>query len=169
VAVKKYGSLKVALGINVFSKNKENKLIPPPYNILAGIVVATAGLTACVVDAVIVTLLIINLVDPAFVLNPLFAKNTTYYTAHTRANVQICFGAGIAYAVLPLYTKRKWYTSRAIVVGWLFTLAFVMLAFFHHMYQDFVQPLASQFIGNIASYSSPVPAVVVTVFGALLF
>jgi cytochrome c oxidase subunit 1 len=48
------------------------------------------------------------------------------------------------------------------------TVALVMLASFHHFYQDFAEPLAAQVVGEVASYASSVPPLVVTIFGALL-
>ena len=47
-------------------------------------------------------------------------------------------------------------------------LLIVLFAYFHHLYMDFVQPGTLQYIGQIASYASAIPASVVTLFGALL-
>ncbi|MBI4263492.1 MAG: cbb3-type cytochrome c oxidase subunit I, partial [Acidobacteria bacterium] len=42
------------------------------------------------------------------------------------------------------------------------------LAYFHHLYMDFVQPGTLQYVGQIASYAAALPAAIVTIFGALL-
>jgi hypothetical protein len=53
----------------------------------------------------------------------------------------------------PVYSKRPWRLSRALVAGWLATLAIVMLAIFHHLYQDFAQPEAVQLVGNAVRFA----------------
>jgi cytochrome c oxidase subunit 1 len=116
----------------------------------------------------IVVLMLTSLVFPSLTLNALVAKNMIYFTGHTLANLQIYVAAGIAYSVLPLYTKRPWRLSRALVAGWLATLAIVMLAFFHHLYQDFAQPEAVQWVGNVVSYAAAIPPMTVTIYGGLV-
>lgn len=137
-------------------------------SLIAGTVVSILGLSACVIGALIVVLMLISLVFPSMTISALVAKNMIYYTGHTLANLQIYVAAGIAYSVLPAYTKRPWRLSRALVAGWLATLAIVMLAFFHHLYQDFAQPEAVQWVGNVASYAAAIPPMTVTIYGGLV-
>ena len=166
-AVRRYGTLGQALGFDVLrTGHPEPESTNPP--VLAGAVVVLAGLTACVVGAAIVVMMLVNLVDPAFKINPLLAKNMIYFTGHTLANIQIYLGAGLLYAVLPVYARRPWYASRPVVIAWLVTLVVVMLAFFHHLYEDFAQPEAVQIIGNVASYVAALPPLTVTIFGGVL-
>ena len=54
-----------------------------------------------------------------------------------------------------------------MAISWNAVLFLVLLAFFHHLYMDFVQPVSLQYIGQVASYLSAVPATVVTVFGVI--
>jgi cytochrome c oxidase subunit 1 len=56
-----------------------------------------------------------------------------------------------------------------MVIGWNAVMVLVMFAFFHHLYMDFVQPRTVQVIGQIASYSSALPAAVVTILGLLAY
>jgi cytochrome c oxidase subunit 1 len=42
-----------------------------------------------------------------------------------------------------------------------------MFAYFHHLYMDFAQPSAMQYIGQIVSYSSAIPATAITMFGVI--
>jgi cytochrome c oxidase subunit 1 len=55
-----------------------------------------------------------------------------------------------------------------LAVAWWATLAFVAIAYFHHLYMDFAQPRAVQYIGEAASYLAAFPPAVVTVFGGAL-
>ena len=171
--LKRCGSLPRLLGFYVLSSSghghgDEQDPTTTQPSLIAGTVVAILGLSACVIGALIVVLMLTGLVFPNLTLNALVAKNMTYYAGHTLANLQIYLAAGIAYSVLPAYTKRPWPLSRALVVGWLATLAFVMLAFFHHLYQDFAQPEAVQWVGNVASYLAAIPPMTVTIYGGLV-
>jgi cytochrome c oxidase subunit I len=166
-AIERYGTLGRVLGFDVLrSGHPEADSTNPP--VLAGAVVVLAGLTACIVGAAIVVMMLANLAFPSFKINPLLAKNMIYFTGHTLANIQIYIGAGLLYAVLPAYSKRPWYAGRPVVIAWLVTLAVVMLAFFHHLYEDFAQPEAVQVIGNVASYVAALPPLTVTIFGGVL-
>ena len=166
-AILRYGTLGQALGFDVLRTGHPEADSTNP-TVLAGVVVVLAGLTACLVGAAIVVMMLVNLVFPSFTINPLLAKNMIYFTGHTLANIQIYLGAGLLYAVLPVYTHRRWYASRPVVIAWLVTLVVVMLAFFHHLYEDFAQPEAVQIIGNVASYVAALPPLTVTIFGGVL-
>jgi cytochrome c oxidase subunit 1 len=171
--LKRCGSLPRLLGFYVLTGShqghsaKHDPTETEP-SLIAGTVVAILGLSACLIGAVIVVLMLATLIVPGFSISALVAKNMIYYAGHTLANLQIYVAAGIAYSVLPVYTKRPWRLSRALVGGWLATLAIVMLAFFHHLYQDFAQPEAVQWVGNVASYAAAIPPMTVTIYGGLV-
>lgn len=172
--LKRCRSLPRLLGLYVFSgagghgSAEEHDPTTTNPSLIAGTVVSILGLSACIIGALIVVLMLISLVYPSLTFSALVAKNMIYYTGHTLANLQIYVAAGIAYSVLPVYTKRPWRLSRALVAGWLATLAIVMLAFFHHLYQDFAQPEAVQWVGNVASYAAAIPPMTVTIYGGLV-
>jgi cytochrome c oxidase subunit 1 len=69
------------------------------------------------------------------------------------------------YELMPRFTGRAWKVTRTVAVAWNATLFFILFAYFHHLYMDFVQPVALQIFGQVASYGSAVPATAVTVFG----
>jgi len=94
-------------------------------------------------------------------------KNLVFLFGHTIVNITMYFGLAIVYDILPQYTGRPWKSNKIIALSWNAALAFVLLAYFHHLYMDFAQPVALHFIGQIASYLSTVPATVVTIFGAI--
>jgi len=170
--LKRCGSLPRLLGFYVFSAGAHHADDSDPTStqpsLIAGTVVSILGLSACLIGALIVVFMLVTLLVPSLSISALLAKNMIYYAGHTLANLQIYVAAGIAYSVLPAYTKRPWRLSRALVGGWLATLAIVMLAFFHHLYQDFAQPEAVQWVGNVASYAAAIPPMTVTIYGGLV-
>jgi cytochrome c oxidase subunit 1 len=83
-------------------------------------------------------------------------------------NVALYMGAALLYVILPVYAKRPWNVARYAVIGWLATTVALWFAFYHHLYQDFAQPDAVQVIGQVFSYVSAFPALVVTLFGGVM-
>jgi cytochrome c oxidase subunit I len=82
--------------------------------------------------------------------------------------VALYMGAALLYAILPAYTKRSWNVARYAVVGWLATTAALWFAFYHHLYQDFAQPNAVQVVGEVFSYVSAFPALIVSLLGGVM-
>jgi cytochrome c oxidase subunit I len=166
--IKRFGGLGRMLGLDILTGKREPGPDTTDPSIIAGTVVAIGGIAAAPPGALVVILMLIGLANPEFTFSVLLGKNLIFFAGHMLVNIQIYMGAALAYAILPEYTKRPWKASRVLVTAWLVTLVFVMLAFFHHLYQDFAQPTAVQVIGNIASYGVAFPPIVVTIFGGLL-
>lgn len=153
------------LGWQYFRADGPAVEIPPvvlitSVSIVAGIIAVASG----------AIFLVFNLFDwqqgtTAF--SPLLMKNLVFLFGHTIVNITMYFGLAVVYALLPRYSGRNWPTNRIVVFSWNCALVFVLFAYFHHLYMDFVQPEAFQYLGQIASYASAVPATVVTIFGAI--
>jgi cytochrome c oxidase subunit 1 len=168
--IKKYGSLGRMYGLEY--------LVDPhpaddgrPRTDLATIAMTTTALTwipAALLGAVLVVLLLIQVVVPTFSISALLAKNLTFFAGHMLVNVGLYMGAALLYVILPAYTKRPWRVARYVVIGWLATTVALWFAFYHHLYQDFAQPDAVQIIGQVFSYVSAFPALVVTLLGGVL-
>jgi cytochrome c oxidase subunit 1 len=105
---------------------------------------------------------------PSFPIDPLWAKNLTYFFGHSVANLTMYVAAGVVYGLLPRYAGRPWKTSNVLSLAWVCSLIMVLFAYPHHLYEDFVQPAAVQLVGQTASYLASLPPAVVTIFGALL-
>ncbi|HET7559557.1 MAG TPA: cbb3-type cytochrome c oxidase subunit I, partial [Limnochordia bacterium] len=141
----------------------------PPPQAFAALVAAVDGLLAGVAGMVVGVALLAHWVTPSLPIDPLWAKNLTYFFGHTFANLAIYMTVAFVYVGLPRYTPgREWHTSRVLAAAWWGTLLFVGTAFFHHLYMDFVQPESFQVAGEIASYLSAVPTAVVTIYGGAL-
>ncbi len=135
------------------------------------VLIATVSLIVCVAGLIAaVALLVLYYVDVfgGIRSDMLLMKNLTFFFGHVIVNLSMYLGAAITYEVLPEYAGRPWKTNRVVAISWNTVLVVVLLAYFHHLYMDFVQPQAVQYIGQIASYVSSIPAAVVTIFGGLM-
>lgn len=168
--IRKYGSLGRMYGLEY--------LVDPhpaddgrPRTDVATIAMTTTALTwipAALLGAVLVVLELIEVFVPSFTISALLAKNLTFFAGHMLVNVALYMGAALLYAILPAYTGRPWSVSRYVVIGWLTTTVALWFAFYHHLYQDFAQPDAVQVIGQVFSYASAFPALVVTLLGGVM-
>ncbi|TAM88267.1 cbb3-type cytochrome c oxidase subunit I [bacterium] len=140
----------------------------PPPQAFAALVAAVDGLLAGAAGMLVGIALIVHWLSPSIPLDPLWAKNLTFFFGHTFANLTIYMAIALVYVGLPRYANREWHTSQVLAVAWWGTLLFVALAYFHHLYMDFVQPRPVQYIGEVVSYLAAFPPAVVTVFGGAL-
>ncbi len=156
--------LSQALGWHLIAGRSE-PTVPP------AILIATVGLIAGVatlVAAVILMVLFFAEILVGYKNDPLLMKNLTFFFGHTIINLAMYLGVAAAYEILPHYAGRPWKNNRVVAIAWNAVLLIVLVAYFHHLYMDFVQPGPLQYIGQISSYASAVPSSVVTLFGALL-
>jgi cytochrome c oxidase subunit I len=140
----------------------------PSLPALAALVVSISGLATSADGMAIGVPLIVHWIDPRVALDPLWAKNLTYFFGHELANLTMYMAVAAVFVSLPRYTQKKLHVSAMWVVAWWATLIYVALAFFHHFYMDFVQLVVFQYIGQAASYAEAVPVAVVSIFSALV-
>jgi cytochrome c oxidase subunit I len=159
------GGLQQALGIPLLRGRDDP---PPPPQVIAAMVVALEGLLASAVGTTVVIAMIGKTIDSGVTLDALWAKNLIYFFGHSIANLIIYLAAGAVYVLVPRYAGRPWKTTKPIVVGWLFTLAFVTFAYSHHLYMDFVQPGALQIVSTFASFGASIPVAVVTIYTGMM-
>lgn len=136
-----------------------------PAGVLIGAVCAVAGVLGTIVGAASLMMYLFQWFAPATQFDPLLLKNSMFMFGHTIVNVAMYCGIGVVYELMPGFTGRPWKVTKTVAVAWNATLAFILFAYFHHLYMDFAQPVTLHVIGQIASYSSAVPATAVTVFG----
>jgi len=144
---------------------RDEPVVPPAVLIIT--ISLIAGVAA-LVSAVILLVLFYLEAFAGVANDPLLMKNLTFFFGHTIINLAMYLGVAAAYEILPRYAGRPWKNNRIVALAWNAVLLIVLFAYFHHLYMDFVQPGALQYIGQVASYASAVPSSVVTIFGALL-
>lgn len=169
--LRRFGGLRGALGLDLVFRPRafrEAGREPPPAHILPAAVISIDGLIMATAGMLIGVSLIVHWLDPRVALDPLWAKNLTYFFGHSLANYIIYMLLAFVYVGLPRFTGRKWKTNAVFVIGWWGTMLFLILAYLHHLYLDFAQPEPLQVLGQIGSYLSAVPVAVVTVYGAIL-
>ena len=140
-------------------------VVPP------AVLITTVSLIVCVACLVAAVLVLIGFTIDFLTGVPtdaLLMKNLTFFFGHVLVNLSLYLAVAVVYDILPEYAGRPWKTNRIVAISWNFVLIIVLIAYFHHLYMDFVQPLTFHYLGQIASYVSAVPAAVVTLFGALM-
>jgi len=153
------------LGWKYFSSDVKGEEVPPIVIIVSVSVIA--GSLTTVFGAFMLMLYLIQWINPDMHFNALMMKNLVFLFGHTIVNITMYFGLAIVYEILPSYTGRAWKANKMVAIAWNAALVFVIIAYFHHLYMDFAQPVALHIIGQVGSYLSTVPATVVTIFGAI--
>ena len=161
----RYGSIGNCLGWQYFSK-KPNPIEVPPLVLIAA-VGSIAGVIAMTAGGILMMLYMLNWFSLEVSLDPLLLKNLVFLFGHTLMNMTMYYGVAIVYEILPEYTKRPWKTNKIVVAAWNTTLVLVIVAYWHHLYMDHAQPLFVTILGQVASYISPIPATVATIFGTI--
>lgn len=160
--VRKYG-LAGAVGWQYF-RARPGLETPAPV-LIAVCAYLLPGVATSLVGTVLMMMYLAQWLQPAMHFDPLLMKNLMMLWGHTMANISLYVGVAFVYQLLPKYSGRAWKTNRAVVLAWNAVFLFVLFAFFHHLYQDFVEPFGLAVIGQIASYASAVPSTAVTVTG----
>lgn len=164
--LKKY-SLSQAFAWQHFKKNPEVET--PPFILIS--MITLTGIVACLIAAVILIVLFFAeyFSKGTFVNDALLMKNLTYFFGHTIANEMLYLGLAVIYELFSEVSGRpKWKTTWYVALAWNCTLVFILTAFFHHLYMDFVQPEGFQIVGQLASYLASLPAAGITVFSVFI-
>jgi len=136
----------------------------PPPQAVAATVVAIDGLLSMAAGMAIVLGLFGRTYDTSVGLDALVSKNLVYFFGHSIANLVIYLAAGVVYVLFPRYAGRPYHTSKVFVAGWAGSLLFIVIAYSHHLYMDFVQPLWAQVVSEVASYGALLPVAVITIY-----
>jgi len=161
----KYGSLAKGLGWpQLFGKSDVE---PPPAPVVAATMVLIVNIAGIVAGAVVLVLMLVNLFQPSFEVDALLTKNLIYFFGHVFINATIYQAVIAVYEILPEYTKRPWKVNKVFLAAWSASTLMVMAVYPHHLLMDFVMPTWMLIIGQIISYTSGFPILVVTAYGAL--
>ena len=165
-AIARKYSLSRALAWHVLFSGKEDSETPPMILIATvSLISALAGFLAAVV---LIILFLIEGLGSGFTNDALLMKNLVFYFGHVLVNITMYLGVAMVYELMPHFAKRGKLTIKWMVAAaWNASLLLVNLAYFHHLYMDFVQPGWFQTLGQIVSYLVSVPAAVVTIITVL--
>lgn len=164
--IAKYG-LTNALGWQYLRKANGPRMEIPPIVLIGAVACLVPGILTTIDGAVLLLLYLFEWFSPSLTFDPLLLKNMVFLWGHTLVNITMYLGLAIVYELLPKYTGKPWKTNTVVALSWNAVMFLVLLAFFHHLYMDFAQPVSFQYIGQVVSYLSAVPATVVTVFGVI--
>ena len=156
--------LRQALGWQYFRGHPDSEL--PPI-ILISTVSLIAVLAALVSGVIVLVLFVTEWLKQGFANDALLMKNLTFLFGHLLVNITLYLGVAMLYELMPGYCGRPWKTKGYVAVAWNAVLLLVIVAYFHHLYMDFVQIRTFQMIGQVASYLTSVPAAVASIFGLL--
>lgn len=163
--ISRYGSLGRGLGWpQLFGGDQSDA---PPPTVVASTMVTIINVAALVVGAAILVMSIINILIPDFTVNPLLAKNMIYIFGHTFINSTIYMSIIAVYEILPRYTGRPWKSTRVFLAAWTAATVMVLTVYPHHLLMDFVMPQWMLWLGQIISYLSGLPVLLVTMVGTL--
>ena len=163
--LKKYGNIRNALGWPQLFGNSTDEA--PPAAVVASTMVFIINILGILAGAVVLVLSIINLYSPAFALDPLLVKNLIFFFGHVFINATIYQAVIAVYEILPEYTNRPWKVNKVFLAAWSASTIMVMIVYPHHLLMDFVMPTWALIIGQVISYTSGFPVLVVTAYGAL--
>ncbi len=152
---------------HLFKKNPTVET--PPFILITTITLV--GVIASLIAAVIVIVLYFAeyFSIGGFVNDALLMKNLIYFFGHTIANEMLYLGVAVIYEIFAEASGRpKWKTTWYVSLAWNTALIFILTAFFHHLYMDFVQPQGLQIVGQLASYLASLPSAAVTVFSIIV-
>ena len=163
---RQYGSVLRGLGMDqLWSGNIQANHPPAVVASSMVIIVNTLGILS---GAVVLAVTLANLYFPELVINALLAKNLIYFFGHVFINATIYMSVIAVYELLPVYAGRPWKVSRPFYAAWAAATVFVMAVYPHHLLLDSVMPAPLLVLGQIMSYLSGIPVLLVTVYGALL-
>ncbi|MCO6497851.1 MAG: cbb3-type cytochrome c oxidase subunit I [Chitinophagaceae bacterium] len=161
---KRYGGFFNLLGWQYLRKGEHEKL---PALVLVATIALVPGIFAFLVGAVMLIMFLLQSFEPTLSFDPLLLKNMTFFFGHMLVNITLYCGVGWVYGLLPEFTKREWKVDKVVVYSWNATFFFIIFAYLHHLYMDFAQPTSVQYLGQIFSYGSAIPATAVTMFGVI--
>lgn len=161
----RYGNLARALGWPQLFGRDDGQA--PPVAVVASTMVLIVNTIGITTGAAILAMTLFNLYVPSFAIDPLLAKNMTYFFGHVFINATIYMAVIAVYEILPRYTGRPWKSNKVLLAAWNASVLMVMTNYPHHLLMDFAMPTWALIAGQVISYASGLPVLVVTAFGAL--
>jgi cytochrome c oxidase subunit 1 len=165
--IRRYGSLAAALGLDqLFGSRPLDTSLPPA--VVASTMVVIINVLGILAGAVVLVMSLINIYVPGVVFDALLMKNLIFFFGHVFINATLYMAVIGVYEIVPRYTKRPWTVSRPFLASWAAVTLIVMAVYPHHLLMDYVMPKWMAVTGQVLSYLSGIPVLLVTVYGALV-
>ena len=164
---RQYGSLARGLGLHMLFSSKPVDTTHPT-TVVASSMVIIVNVIGIAAGAVVLIMTIVNLVAPSIAPDALLMKHLTYFFGHVFINATIYSAITAVYEILPRYTHRPWRVSKPFLAAWFAATFMVMAVYPHHLLMDYAIPSWAAAMGQIISYTSGIPVLVVTAFGGLM-
>lgn len=165
--VRRYGSIARALGLPMLFGLEQVDPAHPP-TVVATAMVLIVNFVGIAAGAVVLVMTMLHLIYPPLAPDALLMKNLIFFFGHVFINAVIYSAVIAVYEILPLYARRPWGVSRPFLAAWLAATLMVLAVYPHHLLMDFALPDWMAAMGQIVSYTSGIPVLVVTAFGGLL-
>jgi cytochrome c oxidase subunit 1 len=164
--LRRYGSLAKALGLDeLFGKGPVDTSLPP--TIVASTMVIIINILGILAGAVVLVMTLVNLYVPGIAFDALLMKNLIFFFGHVFINATIYMAVIGVYEIVPRYSGRPWKISRPFLASWAAVTLIVMAVYPHHLLMDYVMPKWMMVTGQVLSYLSGIPILLVTAYGAL--
>ncbi len=164
--IKKHGNLGRALGLQWLFRGTIDQ--NHPKTVVASTSMIIANSLGILAGAVVLVMSLVNIFYPQVVLDALFTKTLIYWFGHMYINASIYMGVIAVYELLPRYSGKPYGLSRLFLWGWALTTLFVITVFPHHLLMDFAEPHWFLTMGQVVSWASGFPVVLVTAWGAMV-
>jgi cytochrome c oxidase subunit 1 len=165
--IQRYRNLSNAFGWPLLFADQQADL--PSPTVIASAAVLVINTIALVVGATILAITAVNLYVPTVSIDPLLAKNMIYFFGHVFINATIYMAVIAVYEIMPAYTGRQWKANKLLIAGWTATLLMAMAVYPHHLFQDAVMPGWALIMGQVLSFASGIPVIVITTFALLAY
>jgi len=164
--IRRYGSLVKALGLDrLFGSGPVDTSLPP--TVVASTMVVIINILGILAGAVVLVMTLVNLYVPSVAFDALLMKNLIFFFGHVFINATIYMAVIGVYEIVPKYTGRPWMISRPFLASWAAVTLIVMAVYPHHLLMDYAMPKWAVVTGQVLSYLSGIPVLLVTVYGAL--
>ena len=165
--LRRYGSLARALGLDqLFASGPVDTSLPP--TVVASTMVIIINVLGILAGAVVLVMSLLTIYVPGVVFDALLMKNLIFFFGHVFINATIYMAVIGVYEIVPRYTGRPWTISRPFLVSWAAVTLIVMAVYPHHLLMDYVMPKWMAVTGQVLSYLSGLPVLLVTAYGALV-
>src|SRR5262249_49887377 len=165
--IRRYRSLVRALGLDQLSTSGAFGFFFPS-TVVASSMVVIINVLGILAGAVVLVMTLVNIYVPTVAFDALLMKNLIFFFGHVFINATIYMAVIGVYEIVPRYTGRPWKISKPFLASWAAVTLMVMAGYPHQLLMGYVMPKWMAVAGQVVSYLSGIPVLLVTGYGALV-